>query len=172
MKIFYIISIFSLLLTTACNKEENNTSSGFPAIYNMYFDLQRTDGTSFNEGEIEAKSAYLNEDGELIIQEEWHELPVNSDYSDILDKRVFGPFELGMGWESGQEPPVGTEWVNNHFLLLRYQGIAEIDTLRSKNSAKYPDYYYFDIFKNEELIIRLNDPENYTERPWYITIQK
>jgi hypothetical protein len=172
MKTIFILSIFSLLLATACNKEENNATSGFPMIYNMYFDLQRPDGSSFNEGEVEAKGAYLNEAGELIFQEEWFELPVNSDFSDVLEKRVFGPFELGMGWESGQEPEEGTEWVANHFLLLRYQGISEIDTLRSKTSARYPDYYYFDIFKNDELIVRLNDPDNYTERPWYITIQK
>ncbi len=168
MRSFYLISIFSLLLISSCNKEENNPRNGLPAEYNVFLNLQKADGSPFNLGEVEAKGAYLNEGDELIFQGDWFQLPIDSDYSDVFGERVFGPFDLGIGWESGQEPEEDTEWVTNQLLLLRYQGISEIDTLRSRDSARYPDFRYFDIYKNDSLIKRLNN----LEAPWKITIQK
>ncbi len=172
MKTFYIIPIFSLFLILSCNKEEKNPNSGDPITYNVYLDLQKSDGTSFGEGEIEAKGGFFNEEGELVFNGDWFLLPVSSDYTDIFGKSLFGPFEIGVSSEGNDETEPGTEWVSNQLLLLRYQGISEIDTLRSRDSSRYPDYRYFDVFKNDTLIERFNDPENYIERPWYIIIQK
>ncbi len=167
MKTYYIISIFSFLFFSGCNKEENKPSSGDLITYNVYLDLQRTDSTSFDEGEVEAKGAYLNQDGELIFQGDWFQLPVSSDFTDIFGKSLFGPFEIGVSdGDSNQEP--GTVRVYNQLLLLRYQGISETDTLRGRDSSRYPDFRYFDIYKNDTLIQRLND----MEAPWKITVQK
>ncbi len=170
MKTIYILSIFSIIMILACNKEENLPSGGDLLTYNVYLDLQKSDGTSFNEGEIEAKGGYLNEEGQLVYNGDWFQLPIDTD---IFGKTVFGPFEIGVSSGGGSnEPEPGTEWVSNTLLLLRYQGITEIDTLRSRDSSRYPDFRYFDIFKNDTLLQRFNDPDNYIERPWYITIQK
>lgn len=170
MKIFCILSIFSLFFVLSCNKEENNPSTtSDPKTYSVFLDLQRFDGSSFNKGEVEAKGAFITEEGELIFQGDWFQLPLASDYyTDIFGKTVFGPFDIGIGWESGQEPKEGTQWVRDQLLLLRYQGISEIDTLRSRDSARYPDFRYFDIYKNGTLLERLN----IMEAPWKITIQK
>lgn len=173
MKIFIIISILSLMVILACNKEDNTSGSGDPVFYTVFLELQKSDGTSFNEGEIEAKGAYLNEEGELIFQGDWFQLPIDPEFSSILEKTVFGPFDIGIGSEGDYDAPeLGSEWVSNTLLLLRYQGITEIDTFRSRDSARYPDFRYFDLFKNDTLIQRFNDTANYIERPWHISITK
>lgn len=173
MKTLSILSIFSFLFISGCNKDENKSENGFPVEYKVFLELQKSDGTSFNEGEVEAKGAYLDEEGALVFMGDWVQLPIDSEHSGILEKTVFGPFQIGMGSEGDYDAPEpGTEWVTNQLLLLRYQGITEIDTLRSRDSARYPDFRYFDIFKNDSLIQRFNDPENIIEYPWYISIQK
>lgn len=161
-----------LLLFSSCNKDENNDSSGTPFPYNLYFEITNQDGDSFIEGDIEVKSAFYNEDGTIIYSDEWYTLPIAQDLSDSIEDPLFGPYNIGMGWESGEEPEQGEEWVTNQILLMRYQGVTEVDTLRSRDSARYPDYRYFDVYKNDELIQRFNDPQNYIEKPWSITIQK
>ena len=172
MRTLIFISILSLWFILACNKEDHGSENTFPVTYEVFLELQKSDGTSFNEGEIEAKGAYLNKEGQLIFIGDWFQLPVDSGYSKIFEKTVFGPFEIGIGSEGDNELEPGIEWVSNQLLLLRYQGITEIDTLRSRDSARYPDFRYFDIFKNTTLIQRFNDPKNYIERPWYISITK
>ncbi|MBB6681722.1 hypothetical protein H4O20_09730 [Aequorivita sp. 609] len=172
MKTFYIILVFSLLLILGCNKEENNTPVGYPMSFDVYLDLQKPDGSPYNEGEVEAKGGFLDEEGHLIFNGDWITLPVDVEISAMLEKRVFGPFGLSIGWESGEEPEEGTEWVINNILLLLYKNISDIDTLRGRDSTRYPEFRYFDIFKNGTLLQRFNDPDNYIERPWNITIQK
>ncbi len=168
MKTVYIISIFSLLMITSCNKEENSSGSGDPFIYTMFLDLQREDGTSFNEGEIEAKAAYINEDGELIFRGDWYPMSVASNYYiDIFGKTVFGPIDIGISTVD-YNPEPGTEFVSNEIYLLRYDGNTEMDTLRIRDSSRYQEFRYFDIFKNDSLLVRLND----IEAPWKVTIQK
>src|SRR5690554_2094542 len=114
MKTFYIILVFSLLLILGCNKEENNTPVGYPMSFDVYLDLQKPDGSPYNEGEVEAKGGFLDEEGQLIFNGDWITLPVDVEISAMLEKRVFGPFGLSIGWESGEEPEEGTEWVINN----------------------------------------------------------
>ncbi|MGO3183018.1 MAG: hypothetical protein ACTIJ9_09320 [Aequorivita sp.] len=172
MKTFFILSIFSLFLILSCNKEENNPGTGLPAEYNVFLNLRNQDGNSFEEGQIEAKAAFINQEGQIVYNGDWFPLPIAPDQSNSIGQNVFGPFFLSIGWEAGQEPEEGTEWVTNNLLLLRYEGLSEIDTLRGRDSMRYPEYRYFDIFKNGTHLQRFNDPENYIEKPWYITIQK
>lgn len=71
MKTLVNISILSLVFILACHKEDNVSGNGFPVTYNVFLELQKSDGTSFNEGEVQAKGAYLNEEGQLIFNGEW-----------------------------------------------------------------------------------------------------
>lgn len=172
MKNTLIIFALFLICLTACNKDENQEVSGDPATFNLYIELLKPDGTSFEEGEVEAKSGYQDEDGMNIYVGDWYNLPVSQYHSDLLNKKVFGPFELGIGWESGEDPEEGTEWVMSQLLLLRYEGISEMDALRGRDSIRFPEFRYFDIFRNGLLVKSFGDPDIPMEGPMYITIQK
>lgn len=170
MKTLNIILVLVLLSFTSCVKDENQKASDDPYTFNMYFQLLKPDGTLFKEGEIEAKGGYLNETGEFVTNGEWYKLSVDPFISDILNKDVFGPFEVGVGWESNEEPRTGTQWVTNTLTLLRYEGLSAVDTLKVRDSMNYPEFRYFDVFKNGNFIHRFND--NDSDLPWHITIQK
>lgn len=169
-KIILIIFLFSII---GCNKEDHNEiNSDSPFIYNVYLELLKADGTSFKEGEVEVKGGYMNDEGVVYYSGDWSQLPIDTYQSDILNKIIFGPFEIGVSVVHEDELEQGMEWVSNQFLQLRYQDFREIDVLRSRDSTKHTEYRYFDIFKNDTLIQRFGYPENYVEAPWYITIQK
>ncbi len=174
MRVTIFILVISLMLYTGCDKNNNDDTGGqgIPFQYSLYFEIIKQDGNSFQEGEIEARWAYLNEEGQITNLGDWGDFNIDIYASDTSGKTLFGPFGLGIGTEPGEEPEDGTEWVTNNLLLLRYQGITEVDTLRSRDSARYPEYRYFDIYKNDIHMQRFNDPENNIEYPWHISIIK
>lgn len=179
MKTTKIILIIFLFAITGCNKEDHNEiNSDSPFIYNVYLELLKADGISFKEGEVEAKGGYMDAEGAVYYFNDWVQLPIDTYQSDILNKIIFGPFEIGVSVGQGVAGGDGDgseqerEWVSNQLLQLRYQNIEEIDVLRSRDSTNYPEFRYFDIFQNDILIQRFGYPENYVEAPWYITIQK
>lgn len=173
MKIGNTILVFLLLFISACSKENNSSQTGLPVEYNLFFHILKSDGKIFEYGEVKGKSGYFNEEGIMVFNEIWYDLPISNDNSHLLGKTVFGPYFLGMSDDGyNREPDPGEMIEYKQLLLLKYEDSTQIDTLLSRNWSIYPEFRYFDIYKNDTLVQRFNDANNPVEPPWYITIQK
>ena len=73
------------------------------------------------------------------------------------------------GWEYGDEPDAGSQWVTKTYVYLKYMDTEVIDTIVLRDSIYYPEYRYFDLFLNGEKI-------EYTMAPnqieWLVSLTK
>ncbi|WP_310992066.1 hypothetical protein [Aequorivita marina] len=172
MKETFLMTALCMFLFLGCTKENDTGITEQPKEYNLYLDISKPDGSSYSEGEVEARSGYINVDGEIEYYGEWNIFKVDRLISDQMGKNYFGPYYIGGSIIEGNNPEPGTESVYNQILLLRYNGTQETDTLRTRDSILYPEYRYFDIFKNDNFIQRFEITESSDNDPWLISLIK
>jgi|SRR5690554_2230463 hypothetical protein len=166
MKKVIILALTGILIL-ACSKKDDETGGGYPASLFLYFDIKKSDGTPFEEGEV---FYYQRYDGQPSNHpEEWYVL--NKTLNELLGQELyFGPCgEYMYGWEYGDEPDAGSQWVTKTYVYLKYMDTEVIDTIVLRDSIYYPEYRYFDLFLNGEKI-------EYTMAPnqieWLVSLTK
>lgn len=172
MKTPLYLIVLSLVTFLSCSKDKDEPiSGGFPLFYNLYLNLDRADGIPFQEGEIEAKGGYITAEGETIYTGDWYSMTIEQDNLNTDLNGAFGPLFLSIGWEDGMEPEIGKTWSLDYITQLRYAGVEEVDVIRVNDTMAYPDFRYFDIYKNDVLMQRF-DALEYESFPWSIAITK
>src|SRR5690606_25330701 len=137
-----------------------DTGNSYPGVFYLYFDLKKSDGTSFEEGEV----FYFQQheiNGKLFnYTEEWSVL--NKTLNELLGQELyFGPCgEFPHGWEYGDEPDDGSQWVNKTYVYLKYMDTEITDTIVLRDSTHYPEYRYYDLFLNGEKTEYSTAPNN------------
>ncbi len=169
MKTKLFITTICLSILFGCSKDKTN-SEVQPKDYSVLLHISRPDGSSYFEGEVEARPGYVDEEGKIEYYGDWSVFRIEQNFSDQMGEKYFGPFHVGTGIIEGAEPEQGTITVNNQILLLRYEGSQQIDTIRAKDSLLYPEFRYFDMYKNDNFIKRFNVIEDANEEPWFISI--
>jgi hypothetical protein len=162
MKTVITLALTSILIL-ACSKKDDQVGSGFPELASLYFDLKKSDGTSFEEGDIFYKEGIFNYDNELVFWEEWEILKKDNAY-------FSGPI-FPVGWEAEDAPEVGSEWVKKRYYILKYLDTEVIDTIMVRDSTQYPEYRYFDIYLNNEIIKRYTQEES-ADFSWLVSLTK
>ncbi|MEX0996969.1 MAG: hypothetical protein WDZ45_07965 [Flavobacteriaceae bacterium] len=164
-----MLIVLASIIAIACSKKGDDISENYPGVLNLYIDLKKSDGTPFEEGEISS----------------FQEYEFNGEYAGgsiewlVLEKRLkeslgqepyFGPcIDYMFGWESGEEPDHGSQWVNKIYLYLKYMNTEIIDTIMLRDSANYPEYRHYNLYLNGEEIEYSTAPNNIE---WLITITK
>ena len=46
------VLIFASIIVFACSKKDDEKGDGYPGVFNLYFDLKKSDGTPFEQGEV------------------------------------------------------------------------------------------------------------------------
>jgi hypothetical protein len=158
-----ILTAFVCSIIFACSKDDSNEPQNLPKSAFVHFELLKLDGTSFNQGDIEYKTGGYDSQGHLVFSSEWMVLPK-------IEESYFGniEFQLGPGYSPITE---GTEWIYKKYVLLKYYDTEVIDTIIIRDSARYPEYRYYDIFLNNEII------QSYTQEEdgglsWLISLTK
>lgn len=195
MRTTIFMTLVSLLVFTACSKDDNpGTPSGDIAQYHLYFDLLKSDGSVFEEGEWQVSIPYiLNEEGQLvpinpeladyweslriIIEEDFfnnnpHENPEHYRFpeSGVLHSSIWYGSSLLFATEEDR-------WVNDKYYLLRYEGY-ETDTLLVRDILNPGFERSFEFYLNGESIelqaFWIGDYETPPQihRSGYITIVK
>lgn len=161
--------IFASIIVFACSQKDDEKGDGYPGVFNLYFDLKKSDGTPFEQGEVFFSQQYET-NGELYsFTEGWEVL--NKTVNELLGQELyFGPCgEYMFGWEDGDEPDNGSQWVNKTYVYLKYMGTEVIDTIVLRDSTHYPKYRHYDLFLNGEEIEYTTAPNNIE---WLISIAK
>lgn len=169
-----IKTVFTLVLVSimvfACSKnDDKENTGGFPGFFLLYFDLTKSDGTPFEEGEVLYTQQYETNGEHSNFPEEWHVL--KKTLNELLGQEFyFGPCgEYMYGWEDGDEPAHGSQWVNKTYVYLKYMDTEVIDTIVLRDSIHYPEYRYYDLYLNGEKIEYSTAPNNIE---WLISITK
>lgn len=156
------------ILGFSCSQENHKSVAGDPADIHLFLELFNSDGTPMKEGDVFHWQQY-EDNGKLSAHpEEWHLL--RKTYNERLGSDLYfmPEGEFRYGWELGEEPKIGTRWVNKAFLYLKYANSDVVDTLVVRDSLHYPEYRYFDLFLNGEKY------ENFLNisMEWLVTITK
>lgn len=169
MKTIIVIAFASMMIIACSKKGDDTGSGGIPGDIRLYFDLKKSDGTPFEEGEIQFFQA-IEQDGHYYEESlEWLVLD-KSIYEYFGEEVFFGPCGYYMvGWEPGDEPENGSQWVNKIYVYLKYMDTEVIDTIMLRDSTQYPEYSYYDLFLNGEEIEYSMSP---SQLEWLISIIK
>ena len=84
MKKVIILALTGILIL-ACSKKDDETGGGYPASLFLYFDIKKSDGTPFEEGEV---FYYQRYDGQPSNHpEEWYVL--NKTLNELLGQELY-----------------------------------------------------------------------------------
>lgn len=181
MKSLMLILIIGLSLS-ACDKD-NNPSEGYPVIYNLNFELLRSDGSLYENGEVEiTNNTYLATLTDL----------TDGQYSflgmgKIDTEETQGSGKTLFGWPCGGPNCVSdfgsiefassrdgvdvngpVPFEKDKYWLLRYAG-EDVDTLRVHDVQTVNPYNrVFTFFVNEQQV----EATNFIYEEYAITIQK
>lgn len=146
----------------ACSKQDDAIDSELPGMVSMYFDMKKSNGKSFEEGDIFFNQGIYSNDNEWVIGEEWLTLQ-HGEFRDY-----FGPILFPLYWQdSGEEK--GTELIRERYYLFKYPESETIDSLFVQGKKRVGEYqYYFDMFLNGEKI-EYSEIEDITPS-WLISI--
>lgn len=172
MKNIIFITTLFMFLIMGCSRDNSTGEAGKPKEYNLYLNISKADGSSYSEGEVEVRRGYIDPEGQIKYNGEWNTFKVDRLMSDRMNKNCFGPYFIGMSITDGKDNQQENEGVYNQILLLRAQESQKIDTLKIRDSISYPEYRYFDIFKNDDFIKRFEITDDYENEPWLISLTK
>jgi len=164
-----IVLIFTCIISFACSKNDIDNTDNFPGVLYLYFDIKKSDNTPFEEGEILYSQENIFNGEHSGNPEEW--VVLEKTFNGLLgEEPFFGPCgEYMYGWEDGDEPAQGSQWVNKTIVYLKYMNTGIIDTIMLRDSANYPDYRYYDLYLNGNEIEYSKAPNNIE---WLISITK
>jgi hypothetical protein len=139
-----VLLIFASIIAFACSRNDNEPTE-LPSTAYIFFDIKKSDGINFEEGDITYKQGLLNYNQEWWYDQDWHLMEKR--YLPHQEKDFFTgemyyivkPFEEGDGWLKQKQ------------YILKYLDTEVIDTLWVKDSVAYPNYHKIDIFLNGEL---------------------
>lgn len=180
-----IIFLFATsFLFTSCDKaEKNGFEQEYPSQYYLYFDLQKEDGATFENGEVEISNPLIMLDGKLITDNIfWTKMgivqsiegPNGSLFGEACDApgcyEDYSAFIFSYWAEEIFESQEG--WVTDTYYLLKYRG-AVLDTLRIKDSTVVETRFRkFDFYLNEQPVEVRGNGDFDQINPTYITIQQ
>ncbi len=185
-----ILILLILLIATSCNKNDINDNDSFPIIFYMYFEVIKSNGMFFDDGEIELSHEMKMENGQITTSGGgsaiWYEMGKSNIASEAMNTTLFGigPCQpelancfdsyiaLDFSLTSGSQNSGTNDYLIDRYFLIRYNE-TEMDTLRIRDE-KIGGIVNFEFYVNEQLKEVLGNPGLgfSQESPNYIQIQK
>lgn len=167
MKIqFTKLMVTLLIITSSCSTDNSNQDTNDNVIYYALFKFLKEDGTSFQEGEIKFRDAWITIEGDTVYND-WLTLQVLPEDLHLDEHLIFG--DLPIAYSYPGEYSEGDEWNRSTMHWFKYLDSDTIDFFRVRDSGKYNEYWHLDFFLNGEPI----EPflENYGDT-YYFEITK
>lgn len=156
-----LIISFGFLFLVGCNNSDDidNTGGIDPINAHLYFELLKTDNSSFENGEVEISGQYKQEDGQLTplshLHDYWLDLTIvdENDFTPLNypeNTVLFGELQYAT-FDYSSSTSSEDSWLNEIYHLIRYQG-EEIDTLLIKDILNPGFDRKFEFYLNDEQI--------------------
>lgn len=154
-----IIILLTGLLIFGCN--DNDELKGDPPAAYLFFNLKKSDGSSFEGGEVFYKGGYNNYAGEIVFWENWFSLEkVETNFGLYFE---YPEIRL-MEWDIYDR--------YDHYIVLKYMESEITDTVLIRESiTQNPKKRNLEFFLNGEKVVPQN-PENSYNWTYIMTITK
>lgn len=150
MKTKIFIPIFAVLLLMGCSNDDNKVPNEESPHWSWaYFEFVKSDGTLFEEGEIDFRDVIINNVGDTIYSE-WMPMPYSQDVFPELPQYngLFGPVIVAES--DTQSLDEGEEWNKTAEYWFKYAGSDDIDVLKIKDVGLHPEYRQIEFYINDE----------------------
>jgi len=139
-----VLLIFASIIAFACSRNDNEPTE-LPSTAYIFFDIKKSDGTDFAEGNIHYKAGGFNYDQEWWYDQDWRTM--EKIYYPVQEKDFFIG-EMYYIVEPFSEE--GDGWFQQKKFIIKYLDSEVTDTIWIKDIAAYP-HHRIDVLLNGEL---------------------